>query len=282
MNRCKLFPGLLVPSIFFVFSACKKDHVNERPPVKNGIGYLLSSVAYDSSTWYFKYNDRNQLTKWMDGSFTVCDSFVYNSNDQLVSCKFRFRSNAGTDIGYLKFVYRADSIIKTTAIISQSYTWVRKFILTNDKISRSEMGGIYNGDTTFYSQNPITNLYQDANLIYVISQFVASTVQPIDTVIYNAQFYNPYLMLGNHLWTLMNGSEFSYDFIRGESRNLCSVENYAEYTVSDTTLTYSGRYGYQTTVLESAEENNLLPKIIKRTGDNGLGQTMHFTYIREK
>jgi hypothetical protein len=268
--------------IIVMLVACKKESgVNEQSE-KNEKPYLLSAIISGNDTSRFLYNNKNQLIKWTTGPFTIADSFIYNGSDQLTSFRYQYRTNAGSSFATIVCTYNNDTILEAvTDAATPQYSRVKRYSLLNNRIVKSEETWEQNGIITFPGSPFPSYWYSNSNIVRCVRPWVTQGYQPVDTFQYHREFVNPYLSLGNHVWTLLNYINVtSKDLIQGESSNLPAVESYANYVVSDTVLTFSGMNTYRTIVLQEAEENKMLPKMIIRTNDGGIEQRLTFAYIK--
>jgi hypothetical protein len=279
-----IFATLILATI--IFSACNKDDNVGNNPFRNDIGYLLKEVIGGKDTTHFQYDNNNRLTKllYSNGTFNyrgIFESFQYNSKGEIVSTKYTYTGSTSHSV-IINFSYRNDTIIKTN--FREPYNGfgdVSKFILSNDRIVEAQLGGIANG--TILSSGHWDTLhyfYQDDNLIKCSFPFLTSTYQPIDTFLYNKNFYNPHLLLGKHKWSLLQ--EFGRGLAFAESKNIPSTITISNYSFAAGTLMSSGFFSYKMIAVEGSQENPLLPKSVKYLADDGAEITTRYFYQRQK
>lgn len=278
MTAKLLFIKLMAFMVFFV--ACKKESTIDLNPTSSGTAYLLTRVINDADTvLHAEYNDENQLVKFTT-SLAICDSMVYNSVGNLMSCRQTINNDIVT-VFHTNFTYSKDVIQVISR--SPSYTTVKKYTLLNGKIVKREKGFVYQGVPSYINSDTVSYLYKDENLVKSIFPFRTIEYQPIDKFTYSDHYFNPYRTLGNHVYTLLT-DDFSIagskSVLLAESKNLPSLESYATYSISDMTLLFSGFVTYNTLVIDRLAESESLPEVIKTTDNKGIETTLRFTYIK--
>jgi hypothetical protein len=272
-------------SIITLFSCDKSNDVGN-DPVRNDIGYLLSRWIEGRDTISFQYDNNNRLAGLVNVSNTfnyrgIYENFQYNSRGELESYKYTFSGSSSILSNVHNFLYQNDTIIKTSVNLNASYGDATKFVLSNDRIIETRLGAVSNGiilhsgfwDTTQYS-------YLGENIIKCSYRFLTNTYQPVDTFLYHNNFYNPYMLLEKHIWSLVAGPGKGVAF--GESKNIPSTVTRATYNVVGTTLLSSGFFSSKVTAVESAKENSLLPKVIKFLEDDGSESIVQYFYKKQK
>jgi hypothetical protein len=91
--------------------------------------------------------------------------------------------------------------------------------------------------------------------------------------------YNPHLLLGKHVWSLLIGPGRA--LVEGESKNIPSDRTFATY-YAGTTRMDSGFSSFQMTTAENFKENPMLPKVIKYLKNDGTEMTTQYFYQRQK
>jgi len=264
-------------------NACRKKNDVGDNPLRNNIGYLLNQIIEGKDTITFQYDNSNKLAGLIHAgtSFNyhgIYQFFKYNSTGELVSFMYTYRGSDTLSNSH-NFSYQGDTIIETSINLNASYGDAIKFFLLNDRIIGTQTGAISNGfltgfrDTTHY-------LYQGDNLIKCVSPFLTSTFQPVDSFLYANSFYNPYSLLQKHVWSLITGPGRGLAY--AESKNIPSIMIYAHYNVIGTTLISSGFSSVKVTSIESASENNLLPKVIKYLAADGSQAISQYFYQKQK